>query len=114
TLSLSTLLTASDRLLLDDVDQAVLSDLRFLLDEKEDRAPEALARVARAAVAGLARANLLQHAVADPAGGLPSLVKICIVRERLARAHGLADLAFAMQGLGTIPIALAGTPEQRA
>jgi len=39
---------------------------------------------------------------------------ICVARETLARHAGLADFAFAMQGLGSGAISLAGTPEQRA
>ncbi len=35
----------------------------------------------------------------------------CVAREALAYADGLADFAFAMQGLGSGPIAIAGTPE---
>jgi alkylation response protein AidB-like acyl-CoA dehydrogenase len=39
---------------------------------------------------------------------------LCLARETLARHAGLADFAFAMQGLGSGAISLAGTPEQRA
>lgn len=39
---------------------------------------------------------------------------LCITREVLARHAGLADFAFAMQGLGTGPVNLFGTPEQRS
>lgn len=39
---------------------------------------------------------------------------ICIARETLARHHALLDFAFAMQGLGSGAISLAGTDEQRA
>ena len=38
---------------------------------------------------------------------------VCIVRETLARHSGLADFAFAMQGLGSGAISLAGTEEQK-
>ena len=38
---------------------------------------------------------------------------ICILREELARHNGLADFAFAMQGLGSGAISLFGTPEQK-
>ncbi|MER8484064.1 acyl-CoA dehydrogenase family protein [Mesorhizobium sp. M1322] len=37
---------------------------------------------------------------------------LCITRETLARHDGLADFAFAMQGLGTGALSLFGTPEQ--
>jgi acyl-CoA dehydrogenase len=39
---------------------------------------------------------------------------LCLARETLARHDGLADFAFAMQGLGTGAISLFGTPAQRA
>jgi acyl-CoA dehydrogenase len=38
---------------------------------------------------------------------------LCLIRETLARHDGLADFAFAMQGLGMGPVSLFGTPEQR-
>ncbi|WP_077036604.1 acyl-CoA dehydrogenase family protein [Pelomonas sp. KK5] len=38
---------------------------------------------------------------------------ICLLRETLARHDGLADFAFAMQGLGSGAISLDGTPAQR-
>ncbi|MCR8723182.1 acyl-CoA dehydrogenase family protein [Frigidibacter sp. ROC022] len=40
--------------------------------------------------------------------------RLCLSREILARHDGLADFAFAMQGLGTGAISLFGTPEQKA
>ncbi|WP_406853638.1 acyl-CoA dehydrogenase family protein [Alsobacter sp. KACC 23698] len=39
---------------------------------------------------------------------------LCVSRETLAYHDGLADFAFAMQGLGSGPIALFGTAEQKA
>lgn len=39
---------------------------------------------------------------------------ICILREELARNNGLADFAFAMQGLGSGAISLFGSPEQKS
>lgn len=38
---------------------------------------------------------------------------LCITRETLARHDGLADFAFAMQGLGTGALSLFGTPDQQ-
>jgi acyl-CoA dehydrogenase len=38
---------------------------------------------------------------------------LCLARETLARHEGLADFAFAMQGLGSAAITLFGTPEQK-
>jgi alkylation response protein AidB-like acyl-CoA dehydrogenase len=39
---------------------------------------------------------------------------VCLLRETLAKHDGLADFAFAMQGLGSGAISLAGTDEQKA
>jgi len=59
----------------------------------------------------------LKHAVAGIGHGGASEVidtrSICLVRDTLARHSGLADFAFAMQGLGSGAISLAGTPQQR-
>lgn len=107
-MSLSRLLEKDDLAFQAEVDRFVAADGGAI----EGRADPGA--TVRALVGRLAAAGILRHAVAPVAGGLPSLVKICIARERLARAHGLADLAFAMQGLGAAPIAIAGSPEQRA
>ena len=50
----------------------------------------------------------LRHAVPE-AGGRLDVRSLCLIRETLARHAGLADFAFAMQGLGTGPITLFGT-----
>jgi acyl-CoA dehydrogenase len=44
----------------------------------------------------------------------PDLRTLCLMRETLARHDGLADFAFAMQGLGAGPISLFGNAEQRS
>jgi len=64
----------------------------------------------RALVRALGAGGWLQHAV----GETIDTRAICLIRETLARHSGLADFAFAMQGLGSGAISLAGTPEQRA
>ena len=38
---------------------------------------------------------------------------LCLIRETLSRHHGLADFAFAMQGLGSGPISLFGSTQQQ-
>ena len=63
----------------------------------------------RALVRSLGAAGWLTHAVGDTI----DTRAICLIRETLARHSGLADFAFAMQGLGSGAISLAGTPEQR-
>lgn len=48
----------------------------------------------------------------DPQSGL-DVRSLCLMRETLARHEGLADFAFAMQGLGTGAISLFGTDRQK-
>ncbi|WP_421928104.1 acyl-CoA dehydrogenase family protein [Neoaquamicrobium sediminum] len=68
----------------------------------------------RRLVAALGAAGFLRPSAIDPADPQPLDVRtLCITRETLARHDGLADFAFAMQGLGTGAISLFGTPEQR-
>ncbi|GAA6199029.1 acyl-CoA dehydrogenase family protein [Aquicoccus sp. SU-CL01552] len=69
----------------------------------------------RALVAGLGEAGFLTHSAVNPETGTGLDVRsLCLIRETLARHDGLADFAFAMQGLGTGAISLFGTPAQRA
>jgi acyl-CoA dehydrogenase len=68
----------------------------------------------RGLVAALGRDGWLAHSAADPeAGGALDVRALCLMREALARHDGLADFAFAMQGLGAGAISLFGTPTQR-
>ncbi len=67
----------------------------------------------RRLVAALGQAHWLKLAAPEP--GQPFDVRsLCLMRETLARHEGLADFAFAMQGLGTGAITLFGSTEQRA
>ena len=72
----------------------------------------------RSLVRSLGEAGWLAHAVAGRVhGGVGDAIDtrtICLARETLARHDGLADFAFAMQGLGSGAISLAGTAEQKA
>jgi acyl-CoA dehydrogenase len=66
-------------------------------------------------VRAMGEAGWLAYAAPDvDAGERFDLRSICIAREVLARHSGLADFAFAMQGLGTATAILLGSPEQRA
>lgn len=65
-------------------------------------------RLARA----MGEAGLLR--VPCPEDGRLDVRGLCIARDILARHAGLADFAFAMQGLGTGPVTLFGTAAQRA
>jgi acyl-CoA dehydrogenase len=69
----------------------------------------------RALVAALGRDGWLEHSAVDPdAPGALDVRALCLMRETLARHDGLADFAFAMQGLGAGAIGLFGTAAQRA
>ena len=63
----------------------------------------------RALVKALGAGGWLQHAVGDSI----DTRAICLIRETLARHSGLADFAFAMQGLGSGAISLAGGEAQK-
>jgi acyl-CoA dehydrogenase len=64
----------------------------------------------------LARGGWLKYCVPKAHGGVHEHLDVrslCLIRENLAYSSGLADFAFAMQGLGSAPIMLAGTPEMQ-
>jgi acyl-CoA dehydrogenase len=62
----------------------------------------------------LGRDGWLAHTAPDPDAPASLDVRtLCIIRETLARHDGLADFAFAMQGLGAGPISLFGNVKQR-
>jgi acyl-CoA dehydrogenase len=66
----------------------------------------------RALVAELGKAGFLQLCVAD-GDKAPDVRSLAIARATLARVHGLADFAFAMQGLGSGAISIAGSEAQK-
>ena len=70
----------------------------------------------RKLVARLGEAGLLDIAIVDATGDSRSILSrlVCLTRETLAWHDGLADFAFAMQGLGAGAIGLAGSPELQA
>jgi acyl-CoA dehydrogenase len=93
-----------------------------LADQLERWATENLAGVdhsntdnaCRALVAALGRDGWLKHSAVDPTQDAPLDVRtLCLIRETLARHDGLADFAFAMQGLGTGAISLFGSAAQK-
>ena len=98
---------------------------RSLARELDDWAPrnanhahgDDLDNECRTLVRALAAGGWLAHAVAGRAhGGAGDAIDtraICLIRETLARHSGLADFAFAMQGLGSGAISLAGSAAQR-
>ena len=71
----------------------------------------------RALVKQLGDAGWLRYAVPADYGGMHDKLDVrslCIARETLSRVSGLADFAFAMQGLGVGPITLFGSSELKA
>ena len=82
------------------------------LDSSHDESPAAVDARCRALVARLGEAGLTRYCVRQEFGGaLPDFDAraICLIRETLAYHDGLADFAFAMQGLGSGAISLAGS-----
>jgi acyl-CoA dehydrogenase len=83
-----------------------------------DESREAIDKECVSLVQALGQGGWLKPAIAGQAHGGASEVidtrTICLLREELAWHHGLADFAFAMQGLGSGAISLKGTPEQQA
>ena len=74
----------------------------------DDEAPGAALRLLNL----LAQGGILDHVVTAPYGGTADpldLRAICVVREALAHASGLADALFVMQGLGSHPLLLGGS-----
>ncbi len=90
----------------------------MLADEHHTaRDTEKLDRLTRSLVAALGRDGWLKPCVPTEYGGAESgrldVRRLCLARETLARYSGLADFAFAMQGLGTGSITLFGGDLQR-
>ena len=68
-------------------------------------------------VGSLAAGGWLKHCAPDPGldAARPLDVRtLCLIREHLAWHSGLADFAFAMQGLGSAPISLFGSQFQKS
>ena len=62
----------------------------------------------------LANDGLFQYCVPKEYGGVGvRVMDLCIIREELARVSVQADTNFIMQGLGSYPITLGGTDEQK-
>jgi len=83
-----------------------------------DESRDAIDKECVSLVKALGQGGWLKPAIAGKAHGGASEVidtrTLCLLREELAWHHGLADFAFAMQGLGSGAISLKGTPEQQA
>lgn len=81
--------------------------------EVRDQHGDDVDAMCRTLVRQLGSAGWLKHAVALAEHDTLDTRQLCLTREVLARHNGLADFAFAMQGLGSGALSLAGTPAQR-
>ncbi len=79
--------------------------------------PEDVDAACRHLVAELGREGWLRYAVCGREFGAAQdaldVRSLCLIRETLAYHHGLADFAFALQGLGSGPLSLYGSEAQR-
>lgn len=65
----------------------------------------------------MAKADLFRVFIADDYGGMAGetpIMNMCVVTEELSRVDGGIALAFAATGLGTFPIIISGSDEQKA
>jgi acyl-CoA dehydrogenase len=101
----------------EDVHRSLAVDLeRWAADSLDTVEHDDVDAECRGLVVRLGAAGWLRYCVPAAYGGaLPALDSraLCVARETLARHDGLADFAFAMQGLGSGAITLAGTEAQR-
>src|SRR3989304_3187422 len=74
------------------------------IDDSDDR------KACKVLVERLAAGGFLDYSVPKSGNSL-DVRSLCVIRETLAHHHGLADFAFALQGLGSAPITLAGSDE---
>ena len=86
---------------------------RWCEAELSDREPDDVDQACRDLVRSLGDGGWLRHCVPDGEGRL-DVRSLCLIRETLARRSGLADFAFAMQGLGSGAISLFGSDEQKS
>jgi acyl-CoA dehydrogenase len=102
----------------DDAHRMLAAGLgRWAAAELDAVEPSDVDAACRDLVRRLGAAGWLRYCVPAAHGGaLPALDSraLCIAREILAYRDGLADFAFAMQGLGSGAITLAGTDAQKA
>lgn len=101
----------SHRRLADDLEAWCAAELREPPDEED------VDGACRDLVRGLGAAGWLRYCVPASHGGVHERLDVrslALIRETLARYGGLADFAFAMQGLGSGAITLFGTEAQKA
>ena len=90
---------------------------RVLRDELQDHSVSAVDDACRKLVYQLGEGGWLKYAIGGVAYGASADTidtrAVCLIRETLARHSGLADFAFAMQGLGSGAISIFGSHEQK-
>src|SRR5258707_8676649 len=90
---------------------------RVLSDELQDHSVRAVDDACLKLVRQLGEGGWLKYAIGGAGYGASADTidtrAVCLIRETLARHSGLADFAFAMQGLGSGAISIFGTQEQR-
>ncbi|WP_417462333.1 acyl-CoA dehydrogenase family protein [Kordiimonas sp.] len=102
------------RTLARELDNWALSTLPAITDTPG--AHDDIDNTCRVLVRALGAGGWLRYAVPKAYGGVFDQLDVrslCIIRETLARHSGLADFAFAMQGLGSGAISLAGSEETK-
>jgi len=94
-----------------ELERFAASELASLAGQSHE--DEAVDATCREIVRRLGRAGLLEACCVTGPDEAFDVRSLCLSRDILARHEGLADFAFAMQGLGTGPISLFGSPAQR-
>lgn len=103
------------RSLANELERWAREDLPPLLKGSEDNLDAVYACVRRI-VGAMGQAGLLRVCVPGAYGGARENLDVrslCLAREIMGRASGLADFALAMQGLGSAPITLYGREDQK-
>jgi acyl-CoA dehydrogenase len=83
---------------------------RFILERLADVDDSDDRKACAVLVERLAQGGFLDYAVPKPGESL-DVRSLCVIRETLSHHHGLADFAFALQGLGSAPISLSGSKD---
>src|SRR5437868_5922188 len=90
---------------------------RTLSEELKDHSVRAVDTACHKLVRQLGEGGWLKYAIGGTAYGASADTidtrAVCLIRETLARHSGLADFAFAMQGLGSGAISIFGSHEQK-
>ena len=102
----------------DDGHRRLASELEsWCTDNLADDEPEDVDQACRTLVRSLGEGGWLRYCVPAAYGGIHESLDVrslALIRETLARHSGLADFAFAMQGLGSGTISLFGSDSQKA